>query len=85
MWGRHRFGPQDSLSGFRDHLLDPIGKGIVTKVGDSEDTLGRFPDIKGMDLELSPRTHLYSRKKGRSQDQGTDSLDSLIDKNPNIL
>jgi len=42
MWRRHYFGPQYPFSGFREHLFDPIGKGIVAEVGDSEDPLGCF-------------------------------------------
>ena len=85
MRGRHCFGPQYPFSGFREHFFDPIGKGIVAEVGDSEDTLGCFKDMEGKDFEFGPGAHLDSRKKGCSQDQRGDSLEALIGQNPNIL
>ena len=85
MWRRHCFVPQYPFSCFGEHFFDPIGKGIVAEVGNSEDTLGRFQDMEGKDFEFCPCAYVDGRKKGCGEDQRTDSLEPAIGQDPNIL
>ncbi len=41
--------PSSSLA---ENLLDPVGEGIVSKVGNPEDPLGSSEGMKGRDLKL---------------------------------
>jgi hypothetical protein len=54
---------QHPFSAFRDHLIDPISKGIIAEVRDPEDTLCRSQELECKYFEFGPGTYYTARTK----------------------